>query len=243
MAIAIAIVSESGFGKSTSIGKIPKEDLGSDIDIEGINPEETLLVNIKDKPLPYRGWKKDWKLISPARPPLTENYLATTDPAMIIKTMRYFSQNRPQVKNVIVDDFQYMMAEEFVANALKTGYEKFSKMAKNVYDVINAGIYLREDMKFIIMTHSDETKTNYKIKTIGKMLDEKVTLEGLFTIILYGSSEYDGTTRRITKRFVTNYDGTYPAKSPVGMFRDLYVPNDLGLVIKLVDRYYNEVAK
>lgn len=238
MSIAAAIVTESGFGKSTGLGSISKEDLKSDVGIEGVNPKETLLINIKDKPLPFRGWEKDYIPITLTKPPTTENYLASTDPQFIQKTMLYFSQNRLDIKNVVIDDFQYLMAEEFVANALKIGYEKFSKLAKNAYDTINTGLKLRKDIVFLVLTHSEETKLSYKIKTIGKMLDEKITLEGLFPILLYGKSSFDNNTKKVTKEFVTNFDGVYPAKSPVGMFQKLYIPNDLGLVVKTINEYY-----
>lgn len=234
MSNAIAVITPSGFGKSTSYNKIP--ELG----IEGVNPQETLLINVKDKPLPARGWKKNYTPFDLTQPPLTGNYLATTDHALIIKTMNYFDAKRPDIKNIIIDDGQYLMAEEFMANALKTGFEKFSKMAKNMYDVINAGIKLRHDMNFIFLCHEEEVKDGtFRMKTIGKMLDEKVTLEGLFTIVFYGKTTFNSTEKKSTKQFVTNFDGSYPAKSPVGMFPELYIPNDLGAALKIVNSYYN----
>lgn len=242
MSNAIAVVTESGFGKSTSYGKIPKEDLGTEYDIEGLNPKHTLLINVKGKPLPFRGWKKWYKSIDFNVPPsqnVDANYLVSTDPAEIIKVMNQFNL-KENIKNVIIDDAQYLMAEEFMANALKAGYDKYNKMAKNAYDVINTGLKLRPDINFFFLTHAEETKEgSYKMKTIGKMLDEKVTLQGLFTIVLYGKETFDNANKKVTKVFVTNYDGEYPAKSPVGMFKDLYIPNDLGKVSKIVNDYYS----
>lgn len=102
---------------------------------------------------------------------------------------------------------------------------------------------MREDINFIILTHSDSKEnafeTTYKIKTIGKMLDDKVTLEGLFTVVLYGKASFDDKTKKPVKEFVTNYDGQYPAKSPVGMFPETYIPNDLGKVIREMNSYYS----
>jgi hypothetical protein len=235
MSNAIAVITKSGFGKSTSYGKIP--ELG----IEGLNPSETLLINVKGKPLPFRGWRSLYQNVSgPETIPPTGNYVATTNHANIIKLMGIFNEHRPDIKNIIIDDGQYLMAEEFMANALKSGFDKFNKMAKNMYDVINAGINLRQDLNFILLTHEEEVKDgSFKMKTIGKMLDEKVTLEGLFTVILYGKESYEPTSKKVTKEFVTNFDGTYPAKSPVGMFESVYIPNDLGLVVKTINSYYN----
>lgn len=234
MANSIAVVTESGFGKSTSYGPIPELNIG------GLPSEETLVINIKSKPLPFRGWRKLYKAIDPNKRPDTENYLETTDPALIVKTLQFFDASRPEIKNVVIDDFQYLMAEEFMANALKTGFDKYNKLAKNAYDVINAGIKMRPDINFIILTHAETDKEGqWKMKTIGKMLDEKVTLQGLFTVVLYGKETYDATEKKVSKKFVTNFDGEYPAKSPVGMFNELYIPNDLGLVVNTINEYYN----
>lgn len=238
MANAVAIVTESGFGKTTSVGKSP--ELG----IEGLDPKETFFINVKGKPLPFRGWKKDYVPVDiSSGPPKTGNYLATHNPFDIVKVLNYINTNRPDIKNVVLDDFQYIMAEEFMANALKSGFDKFNKLAKNAYDVINTGVSMREDINFFILTHSESKEngfeTSYKIKTIGKMLDDKVTLEGLFTVVLYGKQTWDDKEKKVTKEFVTNFDGQYPAKSPAGMFDSVYVKNDLGLVIKQIHKYNN----
>ena len=236
MANAVAVVTESGFGKTTSLGKIP--ELG----IEGLDPNETFLINVKSKPLPFRGWKKLYIPVDISKgPPKVGNYLASCNPYDIIKVMQYVSANRPDIKNLVIDDYQYLMSEEFMANALKAGFDKFNKLAKNAYDVINAGISGREDLNFFLLTHAETIEnsfqTSYKIKTIGKMLDSKVTLEGLFTIVLYGKQVWDDKEKKVTKTFVTNFDGQYPAKSPVGMFKETYILNDLGAVAKAMNAY------
>ena len=237
MANAVAVVTESGFGKTTSMGAIP--ELG----IEGLKPSETFLINVKGKPLPFRGWKNKYIPIPPISvgPPKTGNYLSTSNPYDIIKVMQYVSANRKDIKHLVIDDYQYLMSEEFMANALKAGFDKFNKLAKNAYDVINTGIMAREDMNFFILTHSEVVEngfqTSYKIKTIGKMLDSKVTLEGLFTIVLYGKQTWDDKEKKVKKQFVTNFDGQYPAKSPYGMFPDNYILNDLGAVAKALHAY------
>ena len=243
MANAVAVVTESGFGKTTSMGKIP--ELG----IEGLNPKETFLINVKNKPLPFRGWKNEYIPIPDlaSGPPKTGNYFGSSNPYDIQRVMAYVSANRPEITNLVIDDYQYLMSEEFMANALKSGFDKFNKLAKNAYDVINVGISGREDLNFFLLTHSEVIEngfeTTYKIKTIGKMLDSKVTLEGLFTIVLYGKQVWDDKEKKVTKSFVTNYDGQYPAKSPVGMFKDTYILNDLGTVRKALHDYNHGVLE
>lgn len=235
MANGIAIVAHTGYGKSTAIGNIPE------LNIEGLDPKETFIINVKGKPLPFKGWKQQYKPVPDGSPPAEGNYLATTKASVIISTLKYIDENRPDIKCVVLDDFQYVMSEQFMSDALKKGYDKFNVLAKNAYDVINAGLKMKEDTLFFVLTHADNTETSYgtdyKIKTIGSMLDTKVTLEGLFTTVLYGKQTFDSKEQKTSKVFVTNYDGQYPAKSPVGMFTDLYVPNDLGYIAKKVNAY------
>tara|TARA_R100001460_G_scaffold19735_2_gene40982 strand:+ start:559 stop:1272 length:714 start_codon:yes stop_codon:yes gene_type:complete len=237
MAKSVAIVADSGFGKSTAIAKI--EQIGH----KGLDPKKTLVVNVKNKPLPIKGWKSSFKPITGKEDLKTGNYLATSDFGVIIDTLNYFNENRKEIVNVVIDDFQYLMADSFMKDALKSGFDKFNKLAKRTYDVLNTGINMREEVNFIILTHSEivETQnfgTTYKMKTIGKMLDDKVKLEGLFTIVLYGKSTFDNK-KGAQRSFVTNLDGQYPAKSPFGMFDELYIKNDLGLVIDTMNDYYN----
>ena len=234
MANAIAVVGDSGSGKSTSFGQFP--DLG----IIGLAPSETFIINVKGKPLPMRGWKSKYVSVDITGPPIEGNYLATTDSSLIIKTLQFINANRPDIKNVLLDDSQYIMSEEFMANALKAGYDKFNRMAKNMYDVINTGISMKEDINFILLTHEDEEDGKKKFKTLGKMLDDKVNLAGLFTIVLYTTTKT--STTGTTYHFVTNKSlddrGIHvTAKSPVGMFEEKVVPNDLGYVLQKVEEY------
>jgi hypothetical protein len=234
MAQVVAIVTESGFGKSTSIGK--NEELG----IKGLPYNETAIINIKNKALPFKGWKKNFsKKISEGG-----NYAFVNSALDVSKVCLHLNNERKDIKYLVIDDFQYIMAEEFMLNALKPGYDKFSRLGKNIYDLITLLSSLRDDLIVFILTHADEKKVNneetYKMKTIGKMLDEKVTLEGLFTILLYGKQTYDTTEKKVTKQYVTNYDGVYPAKSPYGMFTDLYILNDLWLIVEAIKKYEEE---
>ena len=237
MANSIAIVGDSGTGKSTSMGQLP--DLG----IQGLNPDETFIINVKGKPLPFRGWKSKYKEVNLEQGPPTEgNYLATTDTAVIIKVLSFIDRSRPDIKNVILDDGQYIMSEEFMANALKSGYDKFNRMAKNMFDVVNTGINMKKDTNFILMIHEDEEDGKTKIKTLGKMLDDKVNLAGLFTVVLYTTTKTSsqGTTYHfVTNKYIDDRGIHVMAKSPVGMFEDKLITNDLGNVIETINKFNN----
>lgn len=238
MANAIAVVGDSGSGKSTSVGT------NLELGIKGLEHSETFIINVKGKPLPMRGWRSKYTPIDINTPPTTGNYLATTDAALIIKTLQFINSSRPDIKNVVLDDSQYIMSEEFMANALKSGYDKFNKMAKNMYDIINTGINMKDDINFIILTHDDEEEGKTKIKTLGKMLDDKVNLAGLFTVVLYTTTKTNttGTTYHfVTNKHIDDRGIHVMAKSPAGMFEDKIIPNDLGLVLDKIEEYNNGI--
>ena len=231
MATGVIVIGDSGSGKSTSIGNI--EALG----IVGLNPAETVIINAKGKPLPFHGWKNKYK------DKITEggNYFSSVDSGTIIQVLEYISANRPDIKNVVIDDYQYIISDQFMRDALQAGFDKFNRLAKNAYDIIKTGLEMREDMNFIMLTHSDEENGKYKMKTIGKMLDEKINPIGLFTIALF-TTHKTGLNNTTTYHFVTNQhldERGYiiPAKSPYGMFTEKLIPNDMGFVIDKIKKY------
>ena len=225
MSELIGIVGEPGTGKSTAI--------------RTLNPKETAIISCIGKPLPVKGWKKNY---TPFKG--TEGNFFISDLANeIIKCMVHISDKREDIKNIVVDDWQYTMSNEYMKRASEKGFEKFTEIGRNAWSVLNKSKSLREDIKVFILTHSDTQPGEFgappviKIKTIGKLLDDKINPAGLFSVLLYtdvnkkenGEMEY---------RFITNNDGHYPAKSPMEMFKDLYIPNDLGFVVKTIDEYY-----
>lgn len=231
MANTIAVVAKSGAGKSTSYGNIPE------LSIKGLDPKETFIINIMGKPLPFRGWKAQYTEFTGK----SGNYLCTADAKTIMSAIDFVQKNRPELTNILIDDFQYIMASKFMADAKVTGFQKFTDLAKDTYDVLMKGMSLPDNYNFIILTHSEENNEgSLKMKTIGKLLDEKVTLEGLFTYVLYCDAIEDPKKKEITRMFVTNYDGKYPAKSPVGCFKELHIPNDLSIVLQTIKEYNGE---
>lgn len=231
MATGILVLGDSGTGKSTSIGGI--EELG----IKGLDPKETVIINVKDKSLPFRGWKKLY------HGKLSEggNYFASSNSEEIIKVLKYISVNRPDIKNVVLDDFQYTMSEQFMKDAFEKGFEKFTRIGKYSYDVINEGLKMRPDMNFIILSHSDEENSKLKMKTLGRLLEDKVNPIGLFTTVLFTTTRLNAEDQ-IEYCFITNkmYDARQfdvPAKSPIGMFKEKIIPNDMGYVVEQVEKY------
>ena len=132
---------------------------------------------------------------------------------------------------------QYTLSFEFMKRAKETGYNKFTDIGVNTNKIIESARTTRNDLKVYFLWHPEETKTGgMKMKTIGAMIDSYLTLEGLFTVILY-TNVSKSADNKIKYEFVTNNDGNKPAKSPIGMFPTTYIPNDLGYVAEMIDKY------
>lgn len=224
---AIAIVGMSGTGKSTSYGQIPE------IGITGLNPKETVVINVAGKDLPFRGWTKFYNgSIKDGG-----NYIESSDSNTISSVINYVSESRKDIKNIIIDDGQFLLSFEFMRRARESGFTKFADIGVNTAKVLEAARICRKDLKVYFMWHPERDSTgNLKLKTIGQMIDSYLTLEGLFSVILYTKVE-KGNDNKIKYMFVTNQDGESPAKSPIGMFKDLYIKNDLSFVSKSIDEY------
>jgi hypothetical protein len=119
--------------------------------------------------------------------------------------------------------------------AQENGYMKFADFGVHLTSIFTTVRNVRADLNVFFLWHPDESDTNMKMKTVGKMIDDYICLEGLFTIILYTKVEKNDS--KIQYLFVTNNDGVYPSKSPVGMFEELYMKNDLGEIAKLIQKY------
>lgn len=239
MSRLVAIVGESGVGKSNSI--LSSESLGT----KGLDPKETFLINVNGQDLPVRQWKKHFKPFNSKKNP-DGNLLETSNASVICSLMNYVSEKMPHIKNIVIDDFQYTAGFEFMDRSDEKGFDKFTDIAKHLYMIPKVASSLRDDITVFILAHSERVESEtlgstFKIKTVGKAVDNKITLEGLFTIILYAATTTDYDTGKAKYSFFTNRDnGTYPAKSPVGMFDTPEVPNDLGLVKDKIDEYYAE---
>lgn len=213
---------------------------GKTTSIRNLNPEEVFIISITGKRPGVRGSKKKYPDIKISPENFTGNFYTTTNVDNISKIMKLISTKRSEIKTIIIDDFQYIQAFESMERVDEKGYSKFTDMAKHAYEVLKNAKELRDDLTVCILTHSENTGDNinpyYKIKTLGKLLDSVITLEGLFTYVFFTKVVRDDASE-VSYKFITNNDGTCTAKSPMGLFNDRLIDNDLDLVIRTIKEY------
>ena len=246
----ILVLAKSGFGKTTSIGKV--EAIGN----KGLEPKDTYLISSTSKPLPFPKSKVLY--------PLTNlQYLdtrGTVDVKSLSSGKRVVSNvpgtvtavlqalvNSP-FKNIVLDDFNYLMQDWYMDNALATGWDGPKKIGYFIGQIFKAIETLDVAGKNIfVLAHGEEEKSEgdqrvyVKMKTTGKMVDSYVTPEGKFDVVLLGVSSFNSSEKRVCKNFLTNENEFYSsAKSPIGMFDKEFIPNDLGIVVDKLKEYYGE---
>lgn len=229
MAELIAIVGESGSGKTTSI--------------RNLNPEETFIISTTGKRPGIKGANKKYPNFTVDGGNLKGNFYVTSNVDNISKVLQIIDKKMPHIKTVIIDDYQYVMGFEAMDRAKEKSYDKFTDMAQHAYQVIKAAMSMRDDLYVVVSTHSENTGDRinqyHKMKTLGKMIDSVITLEGLFTYVFFTSVQRD-EDNKTSYKFITNSDGTCTAKSPMGLFDDIHIDNDLKLVIDRIKEYNEE---
>lgn len=214
--IGVLLMGASGSGKSTSLRNLPAE--------------ETAIINITNKPMPFRN--KDGKTIVTLKDFAKEEEKDLTYEELYKRIIATIKATKKKI--IVIDDSSYMMAFENFEKATNKGYDKFTTMAKNYYDLIKSAISCGDEKIVYVITHEeiDDVNQLYRPKTIGKMLSNQLVIEGLFSIVLrslYKNGEYI---------FQTQNDGTSVCKSPMDMFEQKEIPNDLYEVDKIVREYY-----
>ena len=202
MGLPVLIIGESGAGKSYSI--------------KNFEPEEVGIFAVEKSLLPF---KKSFKIAKHA------NY----------ETIMSCFKGGAKLKRYIIDDSQYLLVNELFDKAKDTGYGKFTDIAVHFRNLIHYINHNLPDDVIVYFLHHSETDSNTgktKAKTVGKKLDNQLTVEGCFSIVLLCAAE--GTEHY----FITQSDGYTTAKSPEGLF-DLKIPNDLKAVDTAIREYYS----
>ena len=217
MALPVLIIGRSGSGKTYSLKNFNPEDVGVISVEKGRLPFRSEIKTIKVPKDPTKGEARDAAQLNAAK------YAWITRMIQAAK-----------VKSIVIDDSQYLLVNELFDRTYEKGYDKFTSMAQKFRDLIHFVNELEDDDKIVYFLHHSELDTDgrEKVKTIGKMLDEKLTVEGCFDIVLYCQDH----------KFFTQANGQSTAKSPDGMF-DLEIPNDLKAVDTAIREYYNMEGK
>jgi len=216
MGIGVLVIGESGTGKSRSI--------------KTLDPDSTFIIKIIDKPLPFKGGQK---LYVQNEKQSESNMHVCRSHSGIIKILNNISEGMPNIKTIVIDDFQYLMSYEFMDRAMENGFKKFTEIGKHAFDILNIAPTLRQDINLYLLSHSDTTDGKSRMKTIGKLLDDKITCEGIFTLVLHA------LIKDKKYKFLTQNDGAHVAKTPEEMFGDEYIDNDLNFVDTKIREYFN----
>lgn len=193
---------------------IGQSGTGKSTSLRNFDKDEVCLIKSINKQLPFRG-------------KFEETYVADNASDIIAK------MKATDKKVIVIDDAQYVMGNEFFRRAAEQGWNKFTDIGKNFYDLLAATDNLADDVIVYFLLHTEkDSDGNIKVKTIGKMLDEKLTVEGTATIVLM-TNVVDGKYT-----FQTQNSGKDICKSPMGMFENFLIDNDLKMVDGIIREYY-----
>lgn len=212
MGLPVMVMGRSGSGKTYSL--------------KNFKPNEVGIISVEKGRLPFRSDLKTVKI-----------------PTFNTEDMKSYAQvnaakyswlemiiQKSQAKSIVIDDSQYLLVNELFDRSKEKGYDKFTDMAANFRNLIHFVNELEDDEKIVYFLHHTEPDTDgrEKAKTIGKMLDEKLTVEGCFDIVLYCADH----------KFYTQSNGQSSAKTPDEMFQTVEIPNDLKMVDETIRKYY-----
>ena len=216
MALPVLVIGRSGSGKTYSLKNFKADEVG--------------VISVEKGRLPFRS---DIKVLKVPKDPTG----GESNDAAVINAAKYSwitsVIRKAKAKTIIVDDSQYLLVNEFFDRTYEKGYDKFSDIAKHFRDLVHFINDLEDDDKIIYFLHHSEIDSDGrdKVKTIGRMLDEKLTVEGLFDIVIFCQDH----------KFFTQANGQSTAKTPEDMF-ELEIPNDLKMVDDTIRKYYNMTA-
>lgn len=227
MSNLVIVLGSSGTGKSTSI--------------KTLNPEETVIINVLGKDLPFKGSRANYTKEK-------KNLVQSAKWDNIVKMMRFISNDYPDIHNIVIDDAIYIMRTEFFDRSKETGFNKYNELADHFRRVIADGNSLRSDITVFMMLHTESVEADgsvigYKASTVGKLLDKMYNPLESVSITLFSQPKYDdkGKPEFGFWTHPMKVNGIeIPAKSPAEMFEEDFIPNSLQLVLDKMHEYYGE---
>ena len=238
----ILILAPSGFGKTTSWAG--REKLG----IKGLDPKETYAIQCIGRGVPNPNFKlcpsneiKDMAKGNRVQVDSVTGLDRFKRVADLLDALR-----KSPYKNIVIDDFNYLMQDYFMNNAMKGGWNTPKEIGFGIGLIFDAMKGYPENKHIYVCAHYEKTNDNdgtvtYQMKTTGKMVNEYCTPQGKFDIILYGKQTYNEEEKKAIKTFVKDFDGTFPAKDSIGVLDNMAdeFPNDLYLVSEELKKWYN----
>lgn len=221
----VLVYGPSGMGKSSAIRTLA--------------PEETFIISSDQKPLPFKGWKKKYQRVLNEKGGTdfaSSNLFETKEPDKVLKALEKI-EKESKVKTVILDTITHVIVDYFMKRASEKGFERFNDLAKGVYDILSFIQQMTKDV--IVIGHADFSNENVmKVRTIGKLLDEKVDIPSLFTTVLVPDINRDEDSAKYY--FLTQSDGYTAAKSPAETFPAFRIPNDYQFVLNCIHAYEDD---
>ena len=210
MAIPVFVIGRSGSGKTYSIKNFKADEVG--------------VISVEKGRLPF---KTDIKTVK-----IPKDFTVNTNAQLNAAKYAWIEMviTKSKAKSIIIDDSQYLLVNELFDRSKEKGYDKFTDIAVNFRNLVHFVNDMPDDDKIVYFLHHSESDTDgrEKAKTIGRMLDEKLTLEGCFDIVLYCQDH----------KFYTQAEGMSTAKTPENMFPAAEIPNDLKAVDEAIREYY-----
>lgn len=218
MGVPVLIMGKSGSGKTYSL--------------KNCDPEKFGIISVEKGRLPFKSKLKVAKIPKALKNPdgtEVSSYSALNRAryAWLTQVIR----GSKGLKSIVIDDSQYLLVNEMFDRSSEKGYDKFTDIAKNFRDLVHFVNEAAPDDMIVYFLHHSETGADgrEKCKTIGKMLEEKLVIEGMFDVVIYCADH----------KFYTQANEISSAKTPEGMFDDLEIPNDLAAVDSAIRDYWN----
>jgi hypothetical protein len=240
----ILCLAKSGFGKTTSYAG--REKYG----IKGLDPKSTFIIQCIGRGVPNPNFKlapaPELKYIAQYNRVQVDTISGLDRFKKVAEFIESFKNPNNPYKNLIIDDFNYLAQDFYMANAMKGGWDTPKQIGYGMGLIFDAFKGLPENKNLICCAHYEEYKDkngdsiSYKFKTTGKMVDDYITPEGKFDIILFGKQGFNNETKKAQKVFIKEYDGEFPAKDSLGLLDALpdEFPNDLNLVVTEIAKVY-----
>ena len=230
MANKVLILGHPGSGKTSSA--------------RGLDPKSTFIICPDEKALPFKGWRNNYKTIYDEKGKIdlaNTNLYQTTSPQVVKQLLRAISESKPETKVVLIDTITSLMISEVMKRMGEKGYEKFNDFAADTYQIIKMIDGLRSDLTVIVVAHVEENydaegslRVSFMVPG-GKLLKEKIKVDGMFTTVLY--TEVEVKDSKPSYYFLTQNNGKNSCKSPEGMFTEMRIPNDLKFVLNRIKEY------